>query len=327
MRAESFPLTAEALGIPPILLGTERIGSAAEQLLRPAGWTGGSSRDGLRVLDELFAAGARGFDTAASYQMGGSERLLGEWLKQSGQRDQVFLVSKGGHPYPVVRPNRLGIADLDRDLTDSLRRLGVDTLDLYLLHRDHPNAELERIVAFFAEQGEKGRFRAWGVSNWHHDRILSLNRVAAAAGLPGPLVSSPQFSLAEWSSPPWKGCVSIAGAAERQAREFYARSAMPVLAWSALGRGFFSGSQGQQSAYAHPTNEAKRARVEILAKQRGMDVVSVALAYVASQDFPVHPVVAVSSAEHFSKNLAATRHRLSPDERAFLETGEGIRTR
>lgn len=308
--------------LPRLLAGTERLGSVFSRSVPARGAQTKSDRETFALLDALLEAGATGFDTAASYQLGGSESALGNWLTARGLHDRVFLVTKGGHPYPLVRPNRLTVADVTRDLHDSLRRLRTDSVDLFLLHRDHPDASLESLVQALAALERAGKFRAWGVSNWHHERILLLLRTASALGLPGPRVSSPQFSLAEWTTPPWKGCISISGSAARVAREFYVRTQMPVLAYSALGRGFFArGSRESQPAYRSETNEAKRRRLYELAERKGLDPISLALAYLARQEFPVHPVVSVSSGAHFAANLAALDIELSAEERSFLETG------
>ncbi|HSC87910.1 MAG TPA: aldo/keto reductase [Polyangiaceae bacterium] len=306
--------------LPKILVGTERLGSPVA-FGRGTVLGRGTDRDAHAWLDEMFAAGARGFDTAASYQMGGSERALGAWLASRGLRSEVFLVTKGGHPYPVVRPNRLGLADIENDLHDSLRRLNTERIDLYLLHRDHPDADLAGLAEAFERYRRQGKIAAWGVSNWHHDRILEFQRVARSCGVAGPSASSPQFSLAEWSTPPWKGCVSISGAAGRQARDFYVRSGLPILAWSALGRGVFSGSHEVQASYANAANDAKRKRLFELAERRGVAPLALALAYVTQQPFAVHPVVAVGSARHFEANVAALDLQLGAHELLFLEQG------
>src|SRR5215470_1635458 len=123
-------------GLPSVVVGTARLGSVFPEPL-----AGRSRREReLRALDALLEAGCTAFDLAASYQLGGTERLFGEWLESRGLRDRVFLVGKGGHPYPGVRPNRLTAAALSDDLDSSLRRLRIERLDLYLLHRDFPGA-------------------------------------------------------------------------------------------------------------------------------------------------------------------------------------------
>ena len=139
-------------------------------------------------------------------------------------------------------------------------------------------------------------------------------------GAPGVAASSPHLSLADWKAMPWGGSVSIAGEGQRDARAFYERTQLPVFAWSPLGRGFFSArSRGMADPhYGTAENVARRARAEELGKKHGMSAAQVALAYVLSQPFPVHAVVACS-VENMKRNIEARSLRLSREELRWLE--------
>ena len=300
--------------IPPVVAGTARLGSVL-----PAPLARSSRRDQeLRRLDALVEAGCSAFDLAASYQLGGTERLFGQWLSSRGLRDRVFLVDKGGHPYPGIRPNRLGAAALAADLHASLRRLGVERLDLYLLHRDFPGAPLEPMVRTLAAAHREGKIGGWGVSNWSVPRIEAVQAAAREEGLPAMAASSPHLSLVDWARPPFPGSVSIAGPGGREARAFYARTRLPVLAWSPLGSGFLtSGRTG--GCYGSTANVARRERAAALARERGWTPAQVGLAYLFSQPFPVSAVVAASTGAKMRENLAAAGFRLTAGELAALE--------
>jgi len=300
--------------IPPILVGTSRLGSVLPDALAR-----GSMRDAeLRLLDALVEEGCTGFDLAASYQLGGTERLFGRWMSSRRNRGRLFLVGKGGHPYPGIRPNRLGPGALSADLEASLRRLGTDHVDLYLLHRDHPAAPLEPMVETLAAALRAGKIRGWGVSNWAVPRIEAIREVARQAGLPSMAASSPHFSLVDWVHPPWRGSVSIAGPANREARAFHARTGLHVLAWAPLGAGFLT-SDRTDGTYGSPANVARRERVRALAAARGCSPAQIALAYCFSQPFPVSAVVATRTAEKMRRNLEAVAMRLSASEVEALE--------
>ena len=301
-------------GLPPVVAGTARLG-----FVLPDPLAGRSRREAeLRTLDALAEAGCTAFDLAASYQLGGTERLFGRWMASRGLRDRLYLVGKGGHPYPGVRPNRLTAEALSADLQASLRRLGVDHLDLYLLHRDFPGAPVEPMVRTLGAALRAGTIRAWGVSNWSIARIEALQAAARAEGLPPMAASSPHLSLVDWVRPPWTGSVSIAGPGGKQAREFHARTQLPVLAWSPLGSGFLT-SDAQGGCYGSPANAARRERARAMAAARGWTVAQVGLAYLFSQPFPVSAVVAASTQEKMRENLAAARLRLTASELEALE--------
>jgi aryl-alcohol dehydrogenase-like predicted oxidoreductase len=304
--------------IPRIVVGTARMGSVL-----PGGLDLGSRREAtLRDLDALLDAGCTAYDLAASYQLGGTERLFGRWIATRRLRPRLFLIGKGGHPYPLLRPNRLSREALAADLHASLRRLGVEQLDLYLLHRDFPGASLEPMVEMLGAAIGAGKIAGWGVSNWEHPRIEAIAALAKQAGLPPIAASSPHFSLVDWARPPWTGSVSIAGPAHREARAFHHRTQLPVLAWSPLGSGFLTADDGRGRSYRSPDNQARRDRLRTLAGKRGHTVAQLALAYLFSHSFPVSAVVAASGVERMRSNLEAAAIHLTPDEVRALE-GEG----
>jgi aryl-alcohol dehydrogenase-like predicted oxidoreductase len=300
--------------IPPVVAGAARLG-----FVLPDRLVGRSRRETeLRTLDALLEAGCSAFDLAASYQLGGTERLLGEWMASRRLRDRLFLIGKGGHPYPGLLPNRLTAGALSADLHASLRRLRIERLDLYLLHRDFPAAPLAPMVRTLGAALREGKILGWGVSNWSMERIEAIRTAARQEGLPPMSASSPHFSLVDWARPPWTGSVSIAGPAGREARAFHARTALPVLAWSPLGAGFLTSNE-TGGCYGSGANVARRERARTLARERGWTVAQVALAYLFSQPFPVSAVVAASTGAKMRENVAAAAFRLTPAELEALE--------
>lgn len=305
--------------IPRIVLGTAKLGSVLPDALVSEG----DRARAFRYLDDMVEAGCPAFDLAASYQLGGTERLFGGWIRSRRNRDKIFLITKGGHPYPIVRPHRVTAAALRDDLHASLRRLQTERVDLFLLHRDDPDAPLEPILHMLAALEREGKFVAWGVSNWTHPRIRALDALAPSAGLSHPAASSPHFSLAEWTTTPWKGSTSIAGDANREARAFYESTQLPVLAWSPLGRGFFSTPEGSGGTYGTAANLARKRRAEELGRRVHATAAQIALAYVLRQPFPVFAIVATSMPEKMRSNLEAAQIPLSGSEARWLESGEG----
>jgi aryl-alcohol dehydrogenase-like predicted oxidoreductase len=312
--------------IPRIIVGTARMGSP----LPDSVLTNAARRRAFDVLDGYLDVGCSALDLAASYQMGGTERLVGAWIASRRNRERLFLISKGGLPYPIVRTHRLDPVSLSADLHASLRRLHTEQIDLYLLHRDDDREPLESILETMTTFQRQGKVAAWGVSNWSHPRVRALASLAEARGSPAPSASSPHFSLVDWVKAPWSGSVSIAGDANREGRAYYEATQLPVLAWSSLGSGFLSharggggvGSSGPR-AYESPANFARRERADLLANRRGVTSVEIALAYLFAQKFPVFAIVAASSPEKMKRNLEATRLHLSASEVRWLESGDG----
>lgn len=284
------------------------------------------------LLDDALAAGINTLDCAHVYGGGNSERAIGRWMAERGNRAQVVILSKGAHP----NADRLRVTpyDITADLHDSLTRLRTDYIDIYLLHRDDPAVPVGPIVEVFNEHLRAGRIRAFGGSNWTHERLQAANDYAAAHGLTPFAASSPNFSLAIQVDDPWgPGCVTIGGPDHAAARAWYARAGLAVFAYSSLGRGLLSGritpenydemrdslDGAAQRGYYHDVNRARLTRAQQLAVEKGMTVPQVALAYVLSQPLPIYALVGAANANEIAATTAAVDLTLTPDELAWLE--------
>ena len=286
--------------------------------------------DANGLLDGVFALGVNAFDCARGY--GGAEGSLGGWIRARGNRERVVILSKCGNVglFGRVHINR-GV--IERELSESLRALGTDYIDVYLLHRDDPKTPLGEILETLNEMKQRGKIRAFGASNWTHDRIAEANAYAASHGMEGFAASSPNYGLAEQHADPWGGsCVSISGAENADARAWYAASAMPVIAYSSLGRGFFSGKfksgdypaasrvldRPAQKGYLCAENMERLRRAEILAGEKECAVSEIAMRYVFSGDMNMFAAVSSQSPERMRQNIDAARHPLSAKEARWL---------
>jgi aryl-alcohol dehydrogenase-like predicted oxidoreductase len=284
------------------------------------------------LLDQVYELGCNTIDTAHVYCGGDSERILGRWIRARGVRDPIVIITKGAAHSADRR--RMTPFDLASDLHDSLARLQTDSIDLYLLHRDDPDLPFEPIVDTLNEYLQAGLFRAFGASNWSHERIRAANAYARANGLEPFVVSSPQFSLAESLAEPWPLCVSIGSAGEEAARAWYVQTQMPVLIWSPLASGFFSGRFQRDNlhlfgerewdrvvlrSYASEANFQRLDRASILAAEKGLTAAQVALAYVMNQPMNIFALVGPHSGDKFRANIEASEVALTPQEMDWLD--------
>ncbi len=301
-----------------IVFGTDRLQS------RRLSWLPERRRElrAYSLLDRSIELGCNTFDTARIY--GDSERTLGAWMRKRGNRDDVVVISKGCHPDGSGRP-RLSAADVSCDLHASLAALGTDFIDLYLLHYDHPAAEVEPILEQLNRHIDDGKIGAIGVSNWSHGRIDEANALAASRGLQLFSASSVQFSLADWTRPPWPGAVTVGGDGQHNAREWYATHDLPLIAWSSLARGFFAKPTNHWAATYFGTEENNRRleRARILADEHHVTVAQVALAYVLSHPLRVFAVVGCATQEKLADDVNAMSLKLDEAALRWLATGEG----
>lgn len=289
------------------------------------------------LLDAVFAQGCTAFDTARHYG-NGTEAVFGRWVRERGLRDRLAVIGKGAHPTPDD-PRRVTPEAIAADLAESLSQLQMDSIDLYLLHRDDPSVPVGPIVEALDGHRRAGTIRAYGGSNWTTARIAEANAYAAANGLAPFVASSPQFSLVEQADAPWPGCVSISGDSGAAERDWYVGQKMPIVAWSSLAGGFLSGAFGRDDDGALPADAAARARraygtednyerldrARALAVERGLAVPQVALAWAFAQPLDLFALVGCETGEEFAANAAALAVRLTPAERDWLDLRRGTR--
>lgn len=285
----------------------------------------------IDLLDEIYALGCNSFDTAHVYAGGQAERVLGEWMERRGNREEVFILSKGAHHNADRR--RVTAFDIASDLHDSLARLRTDYIDLYLLHRDDPSVPVGPLVEALNAHCAAGRIRAFGGSNWTVERIAEANAYAGDRGLKPFVASSPNFSLAEQVEAPWAECLSISGPQGESARAWYGETQMPVFTWSTLAQGFFSGRLTRANfeelreelpescirSYCHERNFKRLDRAFELAREKGKSVPQIALAFVLGQPLNLFTLIGCASGDEFRANLEALEIKLTPEEMAWLD--------
>lgn len=279
------------------------------------------------VLDAWLELGGDLVDTAARYGLGEAESVLGAWLAARRTRDQVVLLTKGGHPDPSWR-SRLTPDAIVADLSGSLGRLGVDTVDIFMLHRDDPAVPVGELVDVLHEQVASGRARSVGVSNWTIGRLEAALADAAVRGRTPITSSSVYAGLAAWREPPWPGCVD---ALDEASRSWYARpGALPNFAWSAQSGGVFAPDFDPARAapevvtgWDTPGTHARRLRARALARELHATPPQIALAYVLAGPGQTVALAGVRDTAALRDAWAALDLALTPDQCRWLEGGHG----
>jgi predicted dehydrogenase/aryl-alcohol dehydrogenase-like predicted oxidoreductase len=268
------------------------------------------------MLDDYFESGGNCFDSAYIYAGGWSDRLLGQWIRNRGIREQVVILAKNAHS-PLCRPEYV-----KSQLMEILERMQLDYVDLLMAHRDNPEIPVGEFVEAFNELKRAGYVRAFGGSNWSVERVEAANAYAKNKGLAGFSAVSNNFSLARMVDPVWAGCIA---SSDPESRAWFTKTQMPLMAWSSLARGFFV--WGDPNDRSHPDlarcwysqdNFQRLARAKELAKQKGVKPVNIALAYVLSQPFPTFALIGPANLEEMSICLRGLEVELTPEELRWL---------
>lgn len=244
-----------------------------------------------RIINQALDAGINLVDTADVYGAGENETIVGAAL--AGRRDDVVLCTKFHHPVgDHSDPNRRGNSRrwIMTAIDDSLRRLGVDHIDLYQVHRPDPDTAIDETVEALTDLVRAGKIRAWGTSTFPAEEIVEAQWAASRTGAIGPHTEQPPYSIL---------CRGI----ERDVLPTLRRHGMGTLVWSPLSGGWLTGKYRRDQAapagsradtnpdHFDGDNEAKLAAVERLqaiADDAGLSLTHMALAFVVQ-----HPGVTV----------------------------------
>lgn len=268
------------------------------------------------MFDDYVERGGNAFDTAYVYGGGRQEELLGLWMENRGNRDDLFVIGKGAHT-PHCNPEAI-VTQLD----ESLGRLRTDRVDMYMLHRDNPDIPVGEFMEALNALADQGRIGAFGASNWTPARYAEANAHALANGLRGFAALSNHFGLAHALDVPWAGCEHLTNPEDRA---WLSESGTPVFPWSSQARGFFARADRANTSdaelvrcYYSDGNFERLARARQLGEKLGVAPTAIALAYVLAQPFPTFPLIGPRSIEETRTSMLGLDITLSPEDVAWL---------
>jgi aryl-alcohol dehydrogenase-like predicted oxidoreductase len=262
------------------------------------------------------------FDTADMYSLGVSEEVTGRWLREYADLDSVVLATKVFMPM-ADGPNRGGLSrkHIQQACEDSLRRLGVDTIDLYQVHRLDPRTPLEETMAALDHLVTQGKVRAIGASSMYAWELMRALAISEREGLARFVTMQNHYNL-------------VYREEEREMMPLCETEEIASIPWSPLARGLLAGSRKalgddstvrsasdgiDQMLYDHPADWEVVEAVRAVASERGDKPAQVALAWLMSRPAVAAPIVGATKLEHLEDAIAATDIDLSPEEVMALE--------
>ena len=311
------------LQVSTICLGTMTFGGAS--FWQAIGKLDQDAADGL--IQSSVEAGVNFIDTADIYSEGQSETILGQSLKNLNiARKDIVLATKA---YGRVGPGRNDVGASRGHLMDavdaSLKRLGTDYIDLYQIHGTDLYTPVEETMRALDTLVSRGKVRYIGCSNWQAWRIMK------AAGI------SELKNLASFDT--LQAYYSIAGRdLEREIVPMLEDRKMGLLVWSPLAGGLLSGKytrehqkpeDSRRSIFDFPLVDKERAWAILdvmapMAKERGVSVATLALAYVLAKPFVTSVIIGAKRLEQLTENLAAADLVLSAEEMKVLDEASAL---
>jgi len=291
------------------------------------GWTAGEQAS-FAVMDAFVEAGGNFIDTADIYSNwargnpgGVAEEIIGRWMKARGNRDSLIIATKlRGRMWKGDDGEGLGRAHITRAVEDSLRRLQVETIDLYQCHWPDADVPVEETLGVFGDLIAAGKVRHIGASNYSADELESALQAARAGALPPFATLQPHYNLvhrAEYEA-------ELAGLCGREG--------VGVIPYSPLAAGFLTGKY-RRGAPVPASERADRIKqrymddkgfaaidaLATIAQARETTIAAVALAWLLAQPTVVAPIIGANTPIQLADLLPASSLRLSPQEMADLD--------
>ena len=286
------------------------------------GWTA-DEKASFAVLDAFVDAGFQLVDTADCYSQwvdgndgGESEAMIGKWLRASGKRDRVLIATK------VAKwRHRRGLApdNIHAAVDDSLRRLGVDTIDLYQSHEFDPDVPQAETLGAYARLIEQGKVRVIGSSNFTAAQMRESLRISAEHGLPRYETMQPEYNLMQRES------------YEDELQALAVDQDIGVISYYALASGFLSGKYrsradlgqsargGSVAKYLDAHGMGVLEAMDTVAERHGASPVQVALAWLMAKRGISAPIASATGVTQLQELVGAVRLRLETDDLECLD--------
>jgi aryl-alcohol dehydrogenase-like predicted oxidoreductase len=272
------------------------------------------------IIERAIELGINFFDTANMYSNGESERILGNALE--GRREESVVATKCYFRMDEENPNSGGLSRkaIEQELANSLDRLGMDTVDLYQIHRWDYDTPIEETLRALSDAVRRGQVRNLGASSmWAHQFADALH-ASDRLGLERFVTMQNHYNL-------------LYREEEREMLPLCEREGIGVMPWSPLARGYLTRPHGEFDATArgqvddhareHPYFEGGgrevNERVEELAAQKGRTMAQIARAWLLHKDWVDAPIVGTTSVEHLEEAVAALDISLSDSDLEWLE--------
>jgi 1-deoxyxylulose-5-phosphate synthase len=275
-----------------------------------------ASRPFIRRAMDL---GINFFDTADMYSLGGSEEVLGRALRDFAARDDVVIATKVFHPMSD-KPNNQGLSrkHILASIDASLRRLGTDYVDLYIIHRFDPETPIEKTIEALDIVVRSGKARYIGASSMYAWQFMRMIALQENHGLARFVSMQNHYNL-------------IYREEEREMLPLCRNLGIAVTPWSPLARGLLAGSRKRQTIRAatdrpaqqwydhHAEDDAIVTAVEEIATSRSVPPAQIALTWLMSRPGITAPIIGASKPQHLDDAVASLSLALTCEETARLE--------
>jgi aryl-alcohol dehydrogenase-like predicted oxidoreductase len=275
------------------------------------------------VLDMYFENGGRFLDTANIYahwleggKGGDSETSIGQWMRDRGNRGEMFIATKLGFDMPGEK-GTLTAGEIESQCESSLKRMGIDTIDLYYAHRDDQETPLEETLKAFDELVAGGKVRFLGASNFMAWRLEKARNLSQANGWAEYCCLQQRHSYLRLQA----GTTFAPQLPVNEDLIAYSRAEnFPMLAYTPLLGGCYVREDRQLPAqYLGVDSDNRLKAVQKLADQLSATPNQIVLAWMMQSDPQIIPIIATGSVEHLRENLGVENVQLTVEQLTELD--------
>lgn len=274
------------------------------------------------ILDKYYESGGTFLDSANKYaswiegcEGGESEYIIGKWLKNRKNRNELFLSSKVGFAYGEI-PRSLKKEIIISECEKSLKRMGVDTIDLYFEHTYDAETPVEESMEAFYQLKKAGKIRFAGASNMYSWQLLESNEAAKSQNWEGFCCLQQRHSYLQPSLDADFGTQLLL---TPEIKQLCTTKNITIMAYSPLlGGAYTDNSKAISPYYESKSSETKKAVLQQTALEQNVSPNAVVLAWMLQSEPSVIPIVAASNLKQLSENLEVITFRLSNQQMILL---------
>lgn len=309
---KTVPLGNTGVEVSAFCLGTMHFGSRE------------SEETSYRLLDQYIEAGGSFLDTANIYSFwmpgfigGESETLLGKWMRAHGSRSRLFIATKVGLAYPGVERG-LKAHQIEAECEKSLKRLGIETVDLYYAHVDDRDSPIEETMEAFDRLVRDGKVRFIGASNFQAWRLEEARWISQIRRWAEYCCIQQRYSYVR----PKPGGLFVPQVAANNDFLDYCRSrGITLLAYSPLlGGAYTRADRSFPEQYLGTDTDGRLTVLRSVADEVEATANQVVYAWMMQSDPPVIPLIAASTIEQMRENLRALDIKLGAEQMARLNS-------
>lgn len=282
------------------------------------GWTL-DERKSFEILDAFVAAGFNFIDTADSYsrwvpghQGGESETIIGKWMKERGNRDQVIVATKVGSDMGQGKRD-LSAKHIISSVENSLKRLQTDYIDLYQSHYDDSDTPIEETLQTYSQLVNEGKVRFIGASNFSAERLTESLNISRQNNYPAYQTLQPLYNL--YDREPF----------EKDLEALCIEHSIGVINYYALASGFLSGKYRSEAdlsksprgagnkKYLNERGFAILSALDEVAKRHNSTAASVSIAWLLARPSVTAPIASATSIEQLNSLINATQLQLDAE--------------